>query len=88
MIQNLIRSFVCQGDIVEINLLDVHKLQLKENKIEFYFLNEYKTIYFSSCLFAQKEFSNIINGVDDKPIIESKEDFVMDDSAVIDIDDI
>jgi hypothetical protein len=63
MIQNLIRSFVCHGDIIQINLLDVHKLQLKENKIRFYFLNEYKTIYFSSCLFAQKEFYYIIQRI-------------------------
>jgi initiation factor 1A len=34
------------------------------------------------------EFSTIIDGVDDKPIIESKEDFVMDTSETINIDDI
>jgi initiation factor 1A len=34
------------------------------------------------------EFSTIIDGVDDKPIIESKEEFVMDHSEEINIDDI
>ena len=34
------------------------------------------------------EFSNIVDGVDDKPIMESSEDFVMDDTEAIDIDDI
>jgi len=68
MIQNLIRSLFFYGDIIQINLLDVHKLQLKENKIEFYFLNEYKTIYFSSCLFAQKEFYYIIQTLNNTAI--------------------
>jgi len=34
------------------------------------------------------EFSNIVNGKDDKPIMESSEDFVMDDTEQIEIDDI
>jgi initiation factor 1A len=34
------------------------------------------------------EFSSIIDGVDDKPILESKEEFVLDHSEQINIDDI
>jgi hypothetical protein len=34
------------------------------------------------------EFSNIIDGKDDKPILESKEEFVLDHSEQINIDDI
>lgn len=55
----LYRTFVSHGELLQINLMDVYKIQLIENKIAFYFLHECKTIYFSNVFHAQNEFCKI-----------------------------
>ena len=67
-----VRSFISNGEIVQINLFEVQKLQLQENKIIVYFLYNLKTVYFSSSLFAEKEFSNIIHMLNNIAIFYKK----------------
>jgi len=88
-----IRSWETDSD--KCDLLEVYGQneidQLKHNPkvpCEFLSLNVISHFISSNESTSHVEFTNIIDGIDDKPIMETDEDFIMDTTEEIDIDDI